>query len=129
MGQGGVRPAKGRDPASALFFWRQGPQVGRVPVVPPHVALIDGLRVVIQGSVVAPVEPTLGERRGELESLSEFGARKPCIHEADGLVMEILVRVPVVAEEILDGRPASPRDSVGAEEQIRAISVAAQRFR
>ena len=83
--------------------------------LPEWVQELDGKKISLWGYMAI----------GTLEGLSEFRARKPRIHQANRLVMEIFVRIPVMAKEILDGRCTPPRHAVGAEEQIRAIPIAA----
>jgi hypothetical protein len=68
-----VGAARERDVAFAGGLGRMRPQVRRVAVEPPEVALVDGLEVVIERAVVAAAVPLALQARRQLQPLGNLG--------------------------------------------------------
>ena len=75
-------------------------EVGRVGIVPAEIALIDGLRIVAVGAIVAAVGPFIGQRRRRNKGFGDLRLRQPLVHQPDGLVVEIFIILALEREVI-----------------------------
>src|SRR5207244_2468515 len=88
---------------------RERVEGGGVRVVPADVALIDRLRVVAQGSVVAADVPGGGEAPGQGETLGDLDRLVAVVHQPHGLIVQKLVEVALLAEKVQHTRGAPHR--------------------
>ena len=72
--RGDVQPGRG--------FRRQRVEMGRIRVVPAHVALVHGLAVVAHRAVVATVEPLRGQRLRQRQPLCDLAGGVAGVHQA-----------------------------------------------
>ena len=88
-----VDTADGVDLAGGEFGRLMRPQPGRVAVEPAELALVDGLDVVTDGSVVAPCVPRVGHGWGQLQRLGYLGPAESLIEQPQRLVVQAGVQV------------------------------------
>ena len=82
-----------------LFRRRLLPQVGRVAVEPAQVALVDGLDVVADRTVVAARVPGVCQCRRQFQLLGDLRAGESLVEQAEGLVVQVGIQVPLLGQE------------------------------
>ena len=98
-----------------------GPQPARVAVEPTHVALVDRLHVVAHRPVVPVGVPGPLQRGRHLEHLGDFDAGVALVEQAQRLVVQVGVQIPLQRKEFDDALPPPRRPVVGSEHHIGAI--------
>ena len=125
-GQRRILSPDGLDEPAGFCFQRMGIERGRNAIPPSEIALIDGLRIVVQRAVIPARVEMLGldSRLGQIFCNLELGF--PAIGAPHGLVVRVPIDIPLAAQEGLDillpeGRPVMRR-----EHDIRALAIFGQ---
>ncbi|MNN92133.1 hypothetical protein D3C81_2103690 [compost metagenome] len=79
LGQDCIGTAHEFDVLLARFGRWQWEQVGRVAVIPAQVALVDGLGVMVDRTVVATVVPLVAGALRQLDLLGDLGHGEPLV--------------------------------------------------
>ena len=120
LGHGRVGAAHGGDVALRGLHRRVLPQVGRVGVVPAHVALVDRLHVVADRPVVAVGVPGRLERGRQLQHLRDLRAHVALVHQPQRLVVDVGVHVALHGQELDRPLTAPGGPVVRGEDHARA---------
>ncbi|MNS93093.1 hypothetical protein D3C72_1272490 [compost metagenome] len=121
--QHGCLPAHVLDVLLRGDLGRKVVEIGRIAVIPAHVALVHGAGVVAQRAVVATVRPELVEFGRQLDELRDFLPGVALVHQVDRLVVRVLVEVALLLPVIDDLGVAPHRPVVGLELEIDILTV------
>jgi hypothetical protein len=129
LGEYGVQAAHAVDVPPRARGRRVLPQGSGMTVVPAHVALVDGLDVVADRSVVATGVPGLGERGRQFEDLGDLATGVALVDQPQSLVVQVGVEVALLGQEPLEPVGAPGRPVVGGEQDVGAVSEELDRLR
>ena len=104
-------------------------EVGRVAVVEPHVALIDGPDVMAERAVVVAAVPFACQARRQAgQGLGNFHGRLALIDQAQGLAVDEGIHIALVGQVVADGRTAPSGPVMLGEHHLGLLAVAHQRL-
>ena len=121
--QNGLHVAQILHPLLRAFGGRERVEVHGVGVVPAHVLLVHGLRIVRYGAVVLAGVPVFLQRLGQLDHVGDFVRGVALIEVGQRLVVDELVHRSGVFEVFDSNLIAPVRPVVGLEHHFRLIAV------
>ena len=109
-------------------FRGQVVEIGRVAIVPAHVALIDGAAVVLEGAVVPAPCPEGFKFGGQAQHLRDLGPGVARVHQPNRLVVHILVEVALPLEIVAGAGIAPARPVMALEHDLRLVAIEVDRL-